>query len=52
MAKITRSRAAEASGSQSAPRFSRLDRFKIGPDTGFVMVAARTNVTGSTRFAG
>ncbi len=32
------------------PRFSGLERFEIGPDTGFVMVGERTNVTGSARF--
>ena len=37
----------------SAPRrtrFSGLEPFEIGPDTGFVMVGERTNVTGSARF--
>src|SRR5829696_7078543 len=32
------------------PRFSGLEPFTIGPDTGFVMVGERTNVTGSIRF--
>ncbi|HEV2712967.1 MAG TPA: homocysteine S-methyltransferase family protein, partial [Gaiellaceae bacterium] len=32
------------------PRFSGLERFEIGPDTGFVMIGDRTNVTGSARF--
>jgi 5-methyltetrahydrofolate--homocysteine methyltransferase len=32
------------------PRFSGLEPFEIGPDTGFVMVGERTNVTGSARF--
>ena len=32
------------------PRFSGLDPFVIGPDTGFVIVGERTNVTGSARF--
>src|SRR6185503_625399 len=32
------------------PRFSGLERFEIGPDTGFVLVGERTNVTGSARF--
>jgi len=32
------------------PRFSGLELFEIGPDTGFVMVGERTNVTGSARF--
>ena len=30
--------------------FSGMDPFVIGPDTGFVMVGERTNVTGSSRF--
>jgi 5-methyltetrahydrofolate--homocysteine methyltransferase len=34
----------------SRPRFSGLEPFEIGPDTGFVMVGERTNVTGSARF--
>ncbi|XRQ12097.1 methionine synthase [Actinomadura welshii] len=33
-----------------APRFSGLEPFEIGPDTGFVMIGERTNVTGSKRF--
>ena len=32
------------------PRFSGLEPFEIGPDTGFVMAGERTNVTGSARF--
>ncbi len=32
------------------PRFSGLEPFELGPDTGFVMVGERTNVTGSARF--
>ena len=35
---------------QPATRFSGLETFAIGPDTGFVMVGERTNVTGSARF--
>ncbi len=35
---------------RQAPRFSGLEPFEIGPDTGFVMVGERTNVTGSARF--
>jgi 5-methyltetrahydrofolate--homocysteine methyltransferase len=35
---------------QGRPRFSGLEPFEIGPDTGFVMIGERTNVTGSTRF--
>jgi 5-methyltetrahydrofolate--homocysteine methyltransferase len=31
-------------------RFSGLEPFTIGPDTGFVMIGERTNVTGSARF--
>jgi len=34
----------------TATRFSGLEPFKIGPDTGFVMIGERTNVTGSARF--
>jgi 5-methyltetrahydrofolate--homocysteine methyltransferase len=32
------------------PRVSGLEPFVIGPDTGFVLVGERTNVTGSARF--
>ncbi len=32
------------------PRFSGLERFEVTPDTGFVLVGERTNVTGSARF--
>src|SRR5215204_3856726 len=32
------------------PRFSGLEPFELGPDTGFVMIGERTNVTGSARF--
>ncbi len=32
------------------PRFSGLEPFLIGPDTGFVIAGERTNVTGSARF--
>jgi 5-methyltetrahydrofolate--homocysteine methyltransferase len=35
---------------RAAPRFSGLETFEIGPDTGFVMIGERTNVTGSARF--
>jgi 5-methyltetrahydrofolate--homocysteine methyltransferase len=31
-------------------RFSGLETFEIGPDTGFVLIGERTNVTGSSRF--
>ena len=35
---------------QGRTRFSGLEPFEIGPDTGFVMIGERTNVTGSARF--
>jgi 5-methyltetrahydrofolate--homocysteine methyltransferase len=35
---------------ESRTRWSGLDPFEIGPDTGFVMIGERTNVTGSARF--
>ena len=35
---------------QPATRWSGLEPFEIGPDTGFVLVGERTNVTGSARF--
>ncbi|HZG36919.1 MAG TPA: methionine synthase [Gaiellaceae bacterium] len=35
---------------RSSTRFSGLEPFELGPDTGFVMVGERTNVTGSARF--
>ncbi|HEY6962830.1 MAG TPA: methionine synthase [Gaiellaceae bacterium] len=35
---------------RTSPRYSGLEPFEIGPDTGFVMVGERTNVTGSARF--
>jgi len=34
----------------AATRFSGLEPFEIGTDTGFVMIGERTNVTGSARF--
>ncbi len=37
-------------GPSKLPRFSGLDPFVIGPDTGFVVVGERTNVTGSAKF--
>src|SRR5215212_5620934 len=37
---------------RSATRWSGLEPFEIGPDTGFVVVGERTNVTGSARFRG
>jgi 5-methyltetrahydrofolate--homocysteine methyltransferase len=33
-----------------ATRWSGLEPFELGPDTGFVMIGERTNVTGSARF--
>src|ERR1039457_631883 len=36
-------------GASPRPRFSGLETFAIGPDTGFVMIGERTNVTGSRR---
>src|SRR5439155_11032016 len=33
-----------------SPRFSGLEPFEITPETGFVLVGERTNVTGSARF--
>ncbi len=33
-----------------ATRFSGLEPFELGPDTNFVMIGERTNVTGSARF--
>ena len=35
---------------QTVPRFSGLEPFAIGKDTGFVIIGERTNVTGSARF--
>ena len=32
------------------PSFSGMEPFEIGPDTGFVLIGERTNVTGSARF--
>src|SRR5207245_10365332 len=32
------------------PRFSGLEPFEISPDSGFVVIGERTNVTGSIRF--
>src|SRR5689334_18105965 len=37
---------------KTTTRFSGLEPFEIGPDTGFVMIGERTNVTGSARFRG
>ena len=38
------------SGRIARTRWSGLEPFEIGPDTGFVMIGERTNVTGSARF--
>ncbi|GAA3523667.1 methionine synthase [Amycolatopsis ultiminotia] len=35
---------------EPASRFSGLEPFVLGPDTGFVMIGERTNVTGSAKF--
>ncbi|HUA40792.1 MAG TPA: methionine synthase [Streptosporangiaceae bacterium] len=35
---------------RASTRFSGLEPFEIGPDTGFVMIGERTNVAGSARF--
>ena len=35
---------------RTTSRFSGLETFEIGPDTGFVMIGERTNVAGSARF--
>ena len=40
----------EVPGAESHTRFSGLEPFEIGADTGFVMIGERTNVTGSKRF--
>lgn len=39
-----------ASVDSTQSRFSGLETFTIGPDTGFVLIGERTNVTGSARF--
>src|SRR3954451_3110732 len=39
-----------ASADPTQTRFSCLETFEIGPDTGFVLIGERTNVTGSARF--
>jgi 5-methyltetrahydrofolate--homocysteine methyltransferase len=44
----TRSRKVPARSDR--PRWSGLEPFEIGPDTGFVLIGERTNVTGSARF--
>ena len=40
----------EVAAPSEQTRFSGLEPFAIGPDTGFVMIGERTNVTGSARF--
>jgi 5-methyltetrahydrofolate--homocysteine methyltransferase len=40
----------EVAAPYTQTRFSGLEPFSIGPDTGFVMIGERTNVTGSARF--
>ncbi|TCN31735.1 methionine synthase (B12-dependent) [Kribbella orskensis] len=40
----------EVAPANTATRFSGLEPFSIGADTGFVMIGERTNVTGSARF--
>jgi 5-methyltetrahydrofolate--homocysteine methyltransferase len=35
---------------RASARFSGLETFEIGPDTGFIMIGERTNVSGSARF--
>ena len=39
-----------ASVDSTQSRWSGLETFEIGPDTGFVLIGERTNVTGSARF--
>jgi 5-methyltetrahydrofolate--homocysteine methyltransferase len=40
----------ELPAARTRSRFSGLEPFEIGPDTGFVMIGERTNVAGSARF--
>ncbi len=40
----------EVPARRAAPRWAGLEPFSVGPDTGFVMIGERTNVTGSARF--
>jgi 5-methyltetrahydrofolate--homocysteine methyltransferase len=40
----------EVPAARASTRFSGLETFEIGPDTGFVMIGERTNVSGSARF--
>ena len=49
-AAVARARAAPRAAAPAPPRFSGLEPFEITPDTGFVLIGERTNVTGSARF--
>ena len=49
-AAVAGSRRAALPGRAPRPRWSGLEPFEIGPDTGFVLIGERTNVTGSARF--
>src|SRR4029077_9615832 len=40
----------QAPAARAPSRFSGLEPFEIGPDTGFVMIGERTNVAGSAKF--
>ena len=40
----------DVTAERATSRFSGLETFEIGPDTGFVMIGERTNVAGSARF--
>jgi len=42
--------AREVPARRERPSFSGMEPFEIGPDTGFVLIGERTNVTGSARF--
>jgi 5-methyltetrahydrofolate--homocysteine methyltransferase len=46
----TRAAETPAARTGGTSRFSGLEPFEIGPDTGFVMIGERTNVAGSARF--
>src|SRR4029453_7236553 len=47
---VNGTRSLKAPARSDRPRWSGLEPFEIGPDTGFVVVGERTNVTGSARF--
>jgi 5-methyltetrahydrofolate--homocysteine methyltransferase len=49
-AAVSNHRPREVPAPQGRTRFSGLEPFEIGADTGFVMIGERTNVTGSARF--